>query len=181
MVIRIANHLRRFGRDPSGVSAVEFALILPVMLLLYFGGVEVSTAVSIKRKVTHLSSTVADLVTQAKTISATDMGNIFDIAEAIMVPYDTASLSVVVSGITIDGDGNTEVEWSDTLNGTELDAGSSVNLPDELVVPDTFLVMAEVHYTYEPTIGYAITGTFDISDQFYLRPRLSNSISWSDS
>jgi hypothetical protein len=43
-------------------------------------------------------------------------------------------------------------------------------------VASTYLISAEVHYAYTPTIGYVMTGTFDLNDKFYLRPRLSDSI-----
>jgi len=36
--------------------------------------------------------------------------------------------------------------------------------------------MSEVHYPYTPTLGYVLTGTYDLTDKFYLRPRLSDKI-----
>ena len=60
---------RRLAGDQRAVSAVEFALILPIMLLLLFGGVELGDALTIDRKVTHVTSTISDLVAQSKTIT----------------------------------------------------------------------------------------------------------------
>ena len=45
--------LRRFARDRGAVSAMEFAIILPVMLLLYIGGVELGDGLQIQFKVTE--------------------------------------------------------------------------------------------------------------------------------
>ena len=64
---------RRFAKDARGVSAVEFALILPLMLTLYLGGNELTHALTIARKVTHATSSLGDLVTQTKAVSAADM------------------------------------------------------------------------------------------------------------
>src|SRR5262249_34725949 len=61
---RLSRKLRRFARDKRGISAVEFAMLLPLMVTLYLGGVEVSQAVAIDRKVTLIARTVADLVAQ---------------------------------------------------------------------------------------------------------------------
>ena len=54
----------RFGGDERGISAVEFALLLPLMVTLYLGTVEVSQGVAIDRKVTLTARTVADLASQ---------------------------------------------------------------------------------------------------------------------
>jgi len=57
----IAKPVRRLARDERGVSAVEFAMLLPLMLTLYLGAVEISQGIAADRKVTLVSRTVADL------------------------------------------------------------------------------------------------------------------------
>ncbi|MCB1495538.1 MAG: pilus assembly protein [Bauldia sp.] len=164
---------KRFGADQSGVSAVEFALILPIMLLLYFGAVELGDALTIKRKVTGVTSALTDLVTQSKKVTDSDMGNIFKAAKTIMQPYDDGKLAIKVSGVRIDANGKATVAWSDALNDSPLAKGSPIALPANLIENDTFLVTTEVHYDYKPTFGYVMTGSFDLNDQYYMRPRLS--------
>jgi Flp pilus assembly protein TadG len=167
----------RFRVDLAALSAVEFALVLPIMLTLYLGGVELSDALTINRKVTHVTSTLADLVAQSKTITDSDMEDIFDAAESIMTPYDITGMEMVVSGIAIDADGVATVAWSDTRGGTALVKDSTyTGLPVGVNQASTFLVMAKVNYDYTPIIGYVLTGTYDLHDQFYLRPRLSTSV-----
>jgi Flp pilus assembly protein TadG len=168
---------RRFLGDRSGVSAVEFALILPLMLTLYIGGMQISDALTISRKVTHVTSTLGDLVTQSRSISNSDMSNILDITAAVMAPYSSSPLKITVSGVTIDSQGKTKVVWSDALNASALTIGSAITIPDTIKENSSFLVTAEVHYPYTPTIGYVLTGHFDLQDKFYLRPRLSDCIS----
>ena len=176
---RLLRPLIRLCRDRRAVSAVEFALILPLMLTLYLGGSELSHALIIARKVTHVTSSLGDLVTQSKTITDSDMSNILDAAASVMTPYTTASLlKIKVSGISIDSKGKATVMWSDARNDTPLTKNTVItNLPAAVLTPSTFIVTAEVHYAYTPTIGYLMTGTFDLKDQFYLRPRLSDCIS----
>ena len=167
---------KRFGADRSGVSAVEFALLLPIMLLLYFGAVELGDALTIKRKVTNVTSALTDLVTQSKKVTNKDMQNIFNAARAIMSPYDDNKLEIKISGIQIDSNGKATVAWSDALNDTPLAKGAEVTVPADVSADDSFLVTTEVHYDYAPTIGYVMTGSFDLSDQYYLRPRLSSDV-----
>jgi len=168
--------LRRFTRENSGVSALEFALLLPLMVTLYLGGVEIGDALTINRKVTHVSSSLADLVTQSRFITNSDMQNILDATAAIMTPYDDDLLSIVVSGVSIDGEGVARVAWSDARNDTPLPENATITLPMQVTQPNSFIVTAEVHYPYTPTIGYVMTGTFDMWDQFFLRPRLSDTV-----
>jgi len=164
---------RRFGDDRSGLAALEFALILPIMVALYLGGVEIGDALTIKRKVTSVTSSLTDLVTQAKVIDNKDMNNIFDAAASIITPYDEDKLRIKVSGVAIDSKGKATVAWSDARNDTPLAKNSTVALPAGVDQKDSFIVTTEVHYDYQPTFGYVLTGTFDLTDQFYLRPRLS--------
>ncbi len=170
--------VRRFWRNRSGVAAVEFALLLPLMLTLYFGGVELGDALTINRKVTHVASTLSDLVTQSKSITPTDMSNIFDAAAAVMAPYPVSPLTMRLTGATIDDKNVVKVAWSQGSNTTALTTGAVLTVPAGVNQASTFLVIAEVHYPYAPTIGYVITGTFDLKSTFYLRPRISDAVCW---
>src|SRR5207244_2356005 len=111
---------RRVADDQRGVAAVEFALVLPIMLMLFFGASELGDALTIDRKVTHVTSTLTDLVTQSKVITQTDMTNIFNAATSIMTPYAATSLKMKVSGIQIDANLNATVTWGFAQNDTAL-------------------------------------------------------------
>jgi Flp pilus assembly protein TadG len=172
----LSQRLHRFAQDTRGVSAVEFAMLLPLMLTLYLGTVEISQGVSIDRKVTLTTRTVADLSSQASSIAAADMTNIFNASTSVIQPYDSTKLKLVVSQITIDANSSAKIAWSCTQGGTKHAIGSAVTLPSALLVPSTSLIWSEVSYSYKPTIGYVVTGTLNLSDQIYMRPRLSDSI-----
>jgi Flp pilus assembly protein TadG len=172
----MTRRLRSLTRDQRGVSAVEFAMLLPLMITLYLGGVEVSQGISIDRKVTLTARTVADLVSQFTSINNAGMTNILNASSAVLSPYPVNNLQVTVSLVSIDANSKVTVTWSDTLNGTARAKGSAVTLPAALVVPNTSLVWSEVQYAYKPTIGYVITGTMTLKDQLYMRPRLSDTI-----
>jgi Flp pilus assembly protein TadG len=171
----------RLGQDRSAASAVEFAMLLPLMITLYLGAVEVSQAIGIDRKVTLTTRTVADLASQVSSINNADMTNLLTASQAVIVPYDTSKLKVTVSAVSIDSNGVAKVAWSDTLGGTKRAVGSAVTLPPALNVPDTQLIWSEVYYSYTPTIGYIITGTLNLFDQIWMRPRLSDKVQRIDS
>jgi Flp pilus assembly protein TadG len=168
--------LSRLARDRAAVSAVEFALILPLMLTLYIGGIQVSEALSINRKVSHVTSTLADLVTQSKSLTNSDMENIFDASSSVMAPYSSDALQITVSEIKIDGTGKATVAWSDARNTTAPTVGSTVTLPTAVAVANSYVVQAVAHYPFTPAIGYVLTGSFELSSTYYLKPRLSDYI-----
>jgi len=172
----LSQRFARFRQDERGVSAVEFAMLLPLMITLYLGSVEISQGVGIDRKVTLTTRTVADLASQVSSINNTDMTNLLNASSSVIAPYDVSKLKVTVSLVTIDANGNAKVTWSDTFQGTKRAVGSTVTLPAALNVANTALVWSEVSYQYQPTIGYVVTGTLNLSDQIYMRPRLSDTI-----
>jgi Flp pilus assembly protein TadG len=176
MMRLIPERLRRLARDQRGVSAVEFAMLLPLMITLYLGGVEVSQGISIDRKVTLTARTVADLVSQVASINNSGINNVLTASSAVLAPYPVEKAKVTVTVVSIDANSKVTVSWSDSLNGTARAKGATVTIPSALVVPNTSLVWGEAEYSYKPTIGYVITGTMNLKDQIFMRPRLSDSI-----
>lgn len=172
----VTKRLSEFARDKRGVSAVEFAMLLPLMLTLYLGGVEVSQGISIDRKVTLTARTVADLVAQVSSIDTTGINAALGAASAVMAPYPDDKAKITVSVVDIDANGNAKVKWSNSKNGTARAVGSSVTLPTALNVKSTSLVWGEVSYDYQPSIGYVVTGNMNLTDQIFMRPRLSETI-----
>jgi Flp pilus assembly protein TadG len=172
----LASTIARFVGACRGVSAVEFALLLPVMMTLCLGSVETSQGVAASRKVTLIAHALADVSSQYTDITDADMSNILAAGSAIIVPYSATSLQEVVSELSINAQGQASVVWSDSLGGTALSVGQVVTVPASLAVPNTFLVLTQVQYSYNPTYGYVLTGTLALSDESYVQPRQSNSI-----
>ena len=172
-----------FARDARGAAAVEFALVTPVMLLMFFGTVELSTGVAVDRKVTLVSRALSDLVAQSVDVSDSDMTNVFNAASAILTPYSGTPLTAEVTAVTIDGNGNATVAWSNSwtmANGMSSGyaVGTTVTsqIPAGLIVNNTELIWSQVSYAYTPTIGYVVKSTISLSDQFFSRPRQSTTV-----
>ena len=172
----LRKHVAGLSRDTRGVSAVEFAILAPLMVGLYLSGVEISEGISIDRKVTLTAGAMANLASQSSTISNADMTNILNASASVLAPYSTSKLKIVVTCLDIDANGAAKVKWSDTYQGTARSVGSTVTIPSALAVPNTSLVLSEVTYSYQPTVGHTITGTLTLSDKMYLSPRQSATI-----
>lgn len=173
LAARIASRLWRFRSENRAVAAVEFAMLLPVLVSLYLGCVELSRGIAADRKVTLVAHTLADLSTQFTNIADSDMSNILNASAAIMAPYAVSNLQAVVSELSINAQGQALVVWSDTLNGTARPVGQAVTIPSALAVPNTYLVLGETTYNYNPVFGYVITGTLTLTDHIYMQPRQS--------
>jgi Flp pilus assembly protein TadG len=169
--------LRRFARDRDGVSAVEFAIVLPFMLTLYLGGVELGEGLSIKFKTTLAARTVTDLASQSISIDGPNMQQILKASSTVLSPYSTGGVIVTLSELTVNSSGKGVVQWSCSLNGTAYTVNQKLTMPTNLQTSGITVLFGEVTYPYTPPIGYAITGTFNIYQSMYFYPRLSATIS----
>jgi Flp pilus assembly protein TadG len=170
MALRMPNIFARFAGDRRGVSAVEFAMMAPLMIGLYLGCVEISDGVGADRKVSLTAAALANLTAQVTTITSSEMTNILDASSAIIAPYSKTNLKMTVSCLKIDASGVATVKWTATRNGG---TSSTLSVPSALLVPNSNLIFADVSYSYTPTVGYTITGTLNLTDKMYMSPRIS--------
>jgi Flp pilus assembly protein TadG len=168
--------LYRFAVNRDGVSAVEFAFVLPLMLLMYVGSAELGDGLSLRFKVAETARTITDLASQYATIEASDMSTILGASTQVVAPYSAANMIMTVSEVTTNSNGQGTITWSCSLNGTPRAVGSSVTLPANLQTADISLIWGEVTYPYAPQLGFVITGTINIYETAYFYPRLVNSV-----
>ncbi len=160
---------------------MEFALIAPVMIIMFYGAIELSSAVDCNSRVAHVASTTSDLVAQSTTVSSSDITNIFSAANAIMFPYAPAGAEIVVSSLVDNGHGGATVAWSAAQNATPRSTGSTVSVPTGLIVSGSggSVILAEVTYVYTPPITRFLGGAVTLTNSFYSHPRRSLTVTHS--
>jgi Flp pilus assembly protein TadG len=170
---RAARLLKRLRASNDGIAAVEFAVIAPVMITMFFGVTEITDAYTARTKVTEVASTAGDLVAQEKTICDSDMTDVFSALTSVMSPYSAASLKVVVTSLVDSGNNQVKVAWSDGYNTAARNVGDVVAIPNGLVTSGSggSVIMAEVTYTYTSPVGEMFNAPISFSDTFYLHPR----------
>ena len=181
---RYISCLKRLARDASGVAAVEFALVLPVLMLLYLGSVEVARYVLINHKVEKATSTVADVVSQAESMQTADLQVLLGAIQDFMVPYTFgANGRVIVTSVSQDADPVTNaarVRWQycggGTLTGVASQVGSvggNAALPTGLSLRQgEDILIAEIYYRFAPLVGSQIIPPTTLHKIAYFRPRL---------
>jgi Flp pilus assembly protein TadG len=192
--------LSRLAGNRDGISAVEFALILPFMLTLYIGGAELGDGMAIQFKATLAARTVADLTSQCGNISSggvycdtanglaidsTTMSEILGAASTVVSPYSSNNMVVTVSELKVTyGSSNGTVVWSASTSGNGRTVGSTYTLPtalQSLQAPQNgpnyfYVVFGEVTYPYTPAMGYVITGTINMYQNSIFFPRTSSCV-----
>jgi Flp pilus assembly protein TadG len=174
---------RRLMRDDRGVAAIEFALIVPIMVSMFIGSVELSQAITVDRRVTQIASSTADLVAREKTITDPQLINVMDIAKVLMGPYDTGPLRITIVNVYANATNAaiTKVCWSYNFQGgvNSYGAQQTYTLPAGIVDKGSSVVVAEVAYNYSPIVfSYYLPGITQMKDKFYLKPRISSMIQY---
>ncbi len=166
--------LRRLPRDQGGATAIEFALIAPIMILLYFGLVEFSQGFMAQRRASHAASVVSDLIAQSEQTSRAGIDAVFAVGGLIMRPFPASELSVRASSIAVDANGKATVEWSHG-NGKALAPlqrdDPITDLPSDVVEKEQTIIMGETEYVYQSPFAAVLPKPVTLSRRYFLRPR----------
>ncbi|MEW7007334.1 TadE/TadG family type IV pilus assembly protein [Lentilitoribacter sp. EG35] len=185
---KIQKLVKRLIRNEDAIGAVEFALLVPVLLLLYVGAVELSVAMTIDKKVSKASAITTDILSQGKTTDKAGLKEMVGVAQSIVAPYDASTLGMQVIGINIDSTGKPTISWSwNGTNAAPFPVGEEIVIPKAYEIPDTFLLKTTVDLDYNLLLlapkkagvnwdSKAIT----LSKEYYLHQREAEIITCSD-
>jgi Flp pilus assembly protein TadG len=191
---------RRFLENKTGVSAIEFSLIAPLLIILFMGLGDLCTAVMTQLHVDHSAEGTADLTSEMRQLQQSDMANLFSAASNYMEPYSGAPMNIRITNIYYDGNTSHaygQVYWScgqgalppytakqqfTTLPGS----GKGINYVlwvGNATAINTSVIVVEASYTFTSPTNYIIKGTTAMTSSAVLQPRASNYIGfpWSGS
>ncbi|NHO31730.1 TadE/TadG family type IV pilus assembly protein [Acetobacter fallax] len=182
------NQWQRFLACRRGVSAVEFALLAPILITMFVGGTEIEEAVVVLRKVTSTSYTVANLTTQYDTMTTDDAAIILEAAQMVLQPYPTSSAQTVVSEISVGSSGQGTIIWSCGLNHAPHTLNANITLPAGTDSSGSaYLIYGESWYSFTPPVisqfmptvsgtGQGNSYSLPMYENLYMVPRQSTSI-----
>ncbi len=172
--LRVA-HLRD---DLRGVAAVEFAFVVPILLVCYMGTMEIGRGISVNKKVGRAASIIADLISQEGTMSRAKLDDYLKAAKLIQEPYTRYQMTVTATGIYVDNNGVAKAEWSRRVNNgtfsSPIGKGTVVSIPADLNVEETFLVRVEATMDYVPVMVWVLRdtgGKISMAETYFNRAR----------
>jgi Flp pilus assembly protein TadG len=186
---RVTSICRRFAASTRGIAAVEFAIIVPILLILFLTTFDAANGVAVYMKVRAATYTLAAVTNQYGTgsdeIGTTDMAAITGAAGAVLSPYSSTPTVVTISQIEATSNTQAVVSWSYSLNGVALAQGTAFpGLPSNFGA-DTcggsypcYAILASVSYAYTPVFGTFLTGPVVLADSLYVTPRVSACIQY---
>ena len=177
--------LSLFRKAQGGLAAVEFALILPFLITLFFGVVELSMALVCRADVSIMVSTAADLIAQESATTTSDISNIYSAAGTVMYPYyaggssgkPTIRITSIIYDTTTGSTTSGKVAWTceqagtGTLSPTTRNIGDTVPLPQAIMVANGSVIMAEVAYNYSSPTTQVVTNAINMTNVWYTKPR----------
>lgn len=185
MRTRLRGWLRPFVRSERGVAAVEFALVVPIMLVIYMGTIEGSALIAMDRKVQSVAGAVGDLVARAdKTISESRIRDYFRAASGIMTPYDASGVEQIVTAVDVSSTGVTTVVWSRSYKNGNYSAvtsrvvGTPYPLPAEMIAisKGKMVIAGEASQPFRPLLGIVFNQTVDLYRSSFFLPRFEGTI-----
>jgi len=180
---RPASRLTRFWRSRRGATAVEFALIAPLLITMYCGMAELTQAMMAQRRLSNLASAIGDLVAQSSQTGPLKTADMFKIGDTIMAPFPvTGALKQCLLSVTSDANGKDTVAWSKaSVTGmTNCPSQGTVltDVPVGVLPANQSVILARVSYTYTSTIKLILPSGVTFNRTYYLRPRKTDSVLW---
>ena len=163
--------LRRIRGCDGGAMMLEFALALPALLALYSGAYVLSDMIACQHKVTIATRQLTDLVARSATLEPADVSGILAASAQVLAPYSGARAAITISEVQLGAAGSARVVWSQSLNGTALDAGSAVPLPPGTPHVCGVLILGQVRYAYMPAVSLGPAQSINLTDALAMTPR----------
>jgi Flp pilus assembly protein TadG len=172
----LADKVRRLGQNVQGFAAVEFAMIVPVLIVMLMGAVETSDALTVSGRMINISGSIADMTARCTTLTNGDLNDMMSISASLLGHYSPQSLYIRVVDVQADANDNLTVAWSyDSNHASPVAAGSSFSGVSPGLVPvNGQLVIATSSYNYSSPMGHFIHGRVKLTHTSYNSPRLGN-------
>lgn len=173
--------LRAFWRDRRGVSAVEFAFIAPVLLVFYCGMAELTEAMMAERRLSHVTSSIGDIVARDTRLTDARRNDIFQVGGVLMAPFPATKLHMCLYSVISDAQGRDTVDWVETHNTPENCPAKDAVLGADAIAPavlpaNSSVIVSKASYDYESPIKLVMPNAIVFRRTFYLKPRLSETV-----
>lgn len=175
-MMKLARRLRRFVRAEKGLAALEFAILMPMMVFLLFGSVDLIDVLGANQRSQNVAASLADVVARDTEVTNAEVAGLWDAVDVLMFPNDGADVQARVTSVSIVNSTTARVVWSEGHGMSALTVDSTVALPAAMMTPGTSVIMTETIYPYSAPLGFLFAGSIDMRHTAYRRSRLVDPI-----
>jgi len=177
---RLNNSVAKLRQNEDGLAAIEFAILAPIMISMYFGLAEVASAIAVDRSISHATNVAGDLTSQVANIDDADLEDLLTATLRIMDVDATSKVSISLESWSRDAAGNNTLVGSATMNGgaASLPAFNVATVDSTLLNDTAGVVVARVAYLYSPLKLQYMKTDFTMSDTCILKPRRSSEVTF---
>ena len=174
---------RRYRDDERGIAAIEFAIIAPIMIGMYFGLAEIASAISVDRRISHGTNVAGDLATQQPDLKDDDIEEIISAAVRVMGVTNVSQISIDMESFILPAEGQPPESRgrirlnSGVGNFSNFDAS---NLDPKILNSKSGVVVTRVRYNYTPMQLRFFDSTIRLDETFLLKPRRSDAVNFQD-
>lgn len=177
---RLHQSVARLRQNEDGLAAIEFAILAPLLISMYFGLAEVASAVAVNRSVSHATNVAGDLAAQTSNIDKTDLEDVLSATIRVMNIKNPSGATIQLDSWARDSDGK------NTLIGSAIMNSGAAALPDfdpadidnSLMSENSGILVARIAYNYSPLKLMYLKQDITMSDTFILKPRRSSEVTF---
>lgn len=172
----LMQRFRGFAAARAGIAALEFAILLPMMVFLLFGSVDLIDAVGTNRRTENVAASLADVISRDTEVSDAEITGIWSAMAVLMAPDNAADVRARITSIEVESTSTARIVWSEGHGMSALTEGSTIDLPTDMMIAGTSVILAETEFTYEAPLGILFAGAMDFEHTAYRRSRLVDPI-----
>ncbi len=179
---RLNNSAADIHENEDGLAAIEFAILAPLLIMMYFGLAEIASAIAVDRTISHATNVAGDLTSQVTNVEEADLEDLLTATLRIMDVPDSSKISIQLDSWTRDAGGNNTAVGTATMNAgaATLPAFDVTTVDASLLNETAGIVVARVAYSYSPLKLRYLKTDFTISETFILKPRRSSEVTFAD-
>lgn len=175
--MKLMRSLRRFGKATGGLAALEFAILVPMMVLILFGSVDVIDMLGANRRAQNVAASLADVVARDTEVSNQEITGLWTAANVLLFPSAPANMQMRITSISIVDASTARVVWSEGHGGmAPRTTNATIALPTAMMQPGTSVIFTETVFTYRSPLGIVLSAPITMRHNAYRRSRLIDPI-----
>lgn len=177
---RLQQNVSGIRKNEDGLAAIEFAILAPLLISMYFGLAEIASAVAVDRSVSHATNVIGDLASQTSNIDKEDLEDVLTATIRVMNVEESSGATIQIDSWSRDSDGKNTLVGSAVMNSgaAPLPSFNPGDVDKSMMNENSGIVVARIAYNYTPLKFMYMKQDITMSDTFILKPRRSTEVTF---